>query len=134
MPLNRVGVRLVIQALRDVRFVTRTFEVWRLARLGYEPRDPSGSRRTPGRWHNHGTTAALYTSLDFQTAKAEYRFRKVDPFPATAVQLRVTVDHLLDLTDRAIASYLPFSLARCLADTRVSFLRGGSWVMRRLRS
>jgi hypothetical protein len=48
----------------------------------------------------------------------------VDPFPATAVQLRVTVDYLLDLTDRAIASSLPFSLARCLADTRVSFLRG----------
>ena len=124
MPLNRVDVRLVIQALRDVRFVTRTFEVWRLARLGYEPRDPSGSRRTPGRWHNHGTTAALYTSLDFPTAKVEYRFRKVDPFPATTVQLRVTVDHLLDLTDRAIASFPPFSLARCLADLRVSFLRG----------
>lgn len=115
---------LVVRALQGIRLPGGSFKVWRFARIGHNPLDTVGSRLTSGRWHNCETTAALYTSLEYETALAEYRTRKRDPFPARAVSFRVTVGHVLDLVDPDVIARLPFPFDRCLQDNLFSLRRG----------
>jgi len=49
MPRTRLGVRLIVQALRGVPLPARTLALCRAVPTARDPRDPSGSRRYVGR-------------------------------------------------------------------------------------
>ncbi len=125
MPRTRLGVRLIVQALQGVPLPARTLALCRAVPTARDPRDPSGSRGYVGRWHNPATTLALYTALLRETAIAE----ALDHLPSgrrhlTIAYLEADIPALLDLTDAAVSTRLPFPLERCLADSDLSPYRG----------
>ena len=125
MPRTRLGVRLIIQALQGVPLPPRTLTLCRAVPTARDPRDPSGSRGYVGRWHNPATTLALYTARLRETAIAE----ALDHLPSgrrhlTIAYLEADIPALLDLTDAAVSTRLPFPLERCLTDSDLSPYRG----------
>ncbi len=125
MARTRLGVRLIVQALQGVPLPARTLALCRAVPTARDPRDPSGSRRYVGRWHNPATTLALYTARLRETAIAE----ALDHLPSgrrqlTIAYLEADIPALLDLTDAAVSTRPPFPLERCLTDSDLSPYRG----------
>lgn len=122
---GRLGVRLLMRAFAGIPMPPRALTVYRAVFNGQHPLDASYSLTYVGRWHNPATTAALYTSVDRQTALHE-KTAHLDPgrYALTIAEIQADVPAVLDLTDPDVIVHLPFPLGRCLADTGVALLRG----------
>ncbi len=95
----------------------------------------AGAAKTGGRWNRRGL-AAVYASLDVQTATAEaYQDFIYRGFPLTAIQPRVTagarvrLSKLLDVTDTSILAQLGFTRKELLQEDWRALQREGeeSW-------
>jgi RES domain-containing protein len=127
MPRSRLGLRLLEQALADIRLDPRELAgFWRVGFPDRDLLDPTRSREHFGRWHNPASTGALYFAAELSTALRELHAHLDPPFPEVvqAVEATVRLHRLLDLVARPSNTPIARHRDRALADTPRAFFRG----------
>lgn len=125
MSATRLGLRRVVQALAGALLAPGVLRAWRVVAPWRDPLDASGSLAYVGRWHSPKTGAALYAAELLDTAIAEVAAHlSSGRHNFVAALLEIHAPAVFDLTVPQVAQRLPFSVGRCMADTRLSRFRG----------
>ena len=105
----------------------REFEgyVFRIHYKEYSPLSIEGSKKSGGRWNRKNRYGALYTSLDKEALKAEFKkmvrrrgLKVEDLFNLSITKIKVKLKKVLDLTSSEIREKFKIDLSDITSDNR----------------